>query len=680
MKPNYLDLKSEADLEFIGEGNEHVVLGLANTGNVIRFRKFPLDQMISREEVMLRVQEDLSFVNEIARPLAGSLLVDEAQIVSVDPLLLQKVMERIKPRRDVKRLTKVVNKLGIGVLTTNVATQFVQRNREAKNSFVNILNFSIPNGLVSVSSSPFYFSVEYPRIKTKDIETITLKNNVITTITKDTMTTLTTTSANTNTKSAHTYSITSESLLNPEIILETSTTTPSGVYSPESHISNLIYENIIDTLSDTSPQSTNILNQDLIPEEKQSKQSDISSQPSKLVTERKKICIELKPKQGFLESGPRHILLCRFCLKQYIKIQTRDELRKSSYCPKDFFSGEPTVMEKALQNLFSCPQNNLKLFCNGDRVSDIEQYRYLSELVVQILTNNIYAEKTPNPSKVKTNNSSPSNSSSCFPYSPNFTPTSSSSSPSPPSASGSSSEIAFKSISDDQRKKVDEYRNANTSHQAALILAKGSTLSPQSFLGRLLLLQLFGNNSEIHGAYLYRELQKRTTSRNLLHDSLITKFEFLKQKLQISMNKILSDVPTKWSNNFKDFSDESVTPVFEGKISDLADETIIQLLQQCLVAMSAKDASIMILIEGPYYRKAHCQKVSESSSPFWLEFPVGSSQWHRCQVSLVDMAQKHPDKLLQHEISLQNYENILLDLKAKGKEPSCCQNRKRKLN
>ncbi|RXG68726.1 hypothetical protein Avbf_01719 [Armadillidium vulgare] len=495
MKPNYLDLKSEADLEFIGEGNEHVVLGLANTGNVIRFRKFPLDQMISREEVMLRVHEDLSFVNEIARPLAGSLLVDEAQIVSVDPLLLQKVMERIKPRRDVKRLTKVVNKLGIGVLTTNVATQFVQRNREAKNSFVNILNFSIPNGLVSVSSSPFYFSVEYPRIKTKDIETITLKNNVITTITKDTMTTLTTTRANTNTKSAHTYSITGESLLNPEIILETSTTTPSGVYSPESHISDLIYENIIDTLSDTSPQSTNILNQDLILEEKQSKQSDISSQSSKLVT-----------------------------------------------------------------------------------------------------------EKTPNPSKVKTNNSSPSNSSSCFPYSPNFTPTSSSSSPSPPSASGSSSEIAFKSISDDQRKKVDEYRNANTSHQAALILAKGSTLSPQSFLGRLLLLQLFGNNSEIHGAYLYRELQKRTTSRNLLHDSLITKFEFLKQKLQISMNKILSDVPTKWSNNFKDFSDESVTPVFEGKISDLADETIIQLLQQCLVAMSAKDASIMILIEGPYYR------------------------------------------------------------------------------
>ncbi|KAB7503503.1 hypothetical protein Anas_06703 [Armadillidium nasatum] len=214
--------------------------------------------MINGEEVMLRVQEDLSFVNEIARPLAGSLLVDEAQIVSVDPLLLQKVMERIKPRRD------------------------------AKNSFVNILNFSIPNGLVSVSSSPFFFSVEYPRIKTKkDIETITLKNNVIA-ITKDTMTTLTTTSANTNTKSAHTYSITSESLFNPEIILETSTTTPPGVHSPESHITDLICENIIDTLSDTSPQSTNILNEDLILEEKESTQSDISPQPSKFATERKK--------------------------------------------------------------------------------------------------------------------------------------------------------------------------------------------------------------------------------------------------------------------------------------------------------------------------------------------------------------------------------------------------------
>lgn len=69
---------------------------------VVRFRKLSPEERIRREEFLLQVTGDLTFINDVARPLAGPLLVDEARLVSVDPCLLERVMERIRPLRDGK--------------------------------------------------------------------------------------------------------------------------------------------------------------------------------------------------------------------------------------------------------------------------------------------------------------------------------------------------------------------------------------------------------------------------------------------------------------------------------------------------------------------------------------------------------------------------------------------------
>ncbi|XP_017073206.2 LOW QUALITY PROTEIN: inositol-pentakisphosphate 2-kinase [Drosophila eugracilis] len=109
--------------------------------------------------------------------------------------------------------------------------------------------------------------------------------------------------------------------------------------------------------------------------------------------------IEIKPKQGWLqlasdvndlfdlmpagaetkpkEEPPKQVeseplvgdkCWCRFCSMQLLKLHNGKIKRLGHYCPLDLFSGAPSRMLDALDALLACPQNNLRVFQNGNLI------------------------------------------------------------------------------------------------------------------------------------------------------------------------------------------------------------------------------------------------------------------------------------------------------------------------
>uniref|UniRef100_A0A096M3H3 Inositol-pentakisphosphate 2-kinase n=1 Tax=Poecilia formosa TaxID=48698 RepID=A0A096M3H3_POEFO len=82
------------------------------------------------------------------------------------------------------------------------------------------------------------------------------------------------------------------------------------------------------------------------------------------------LCIEIKPKCGFLPS-PKHVSkdiktrVCRYCMHQHYKVANGKWKRRSLYCPLDLFSGNRQRMHFAIRHLIEEPQNNLKVFKGG---------------------------------------------------------------------------------------------------------------------------------------------------------------------------------------------------------------------------------------------------------------------------------------------------------------------------
>ncbi|KAL8130625.1 hypothetical protein V2J09_019780 [Rumex salicifolius] len=87
------------------------------------------------------------------------------------------------------------------------------------------------------------------------------------------------------------------------------------------------------------------------------------------------ICVEIKPKCGFLPSS-RFISeknaikkkVSRFKMHQALKLHIRQILQPSEYDPLDLFSGSRDGIHKAVNALFSVPQNNLRVFLDGSLV------------------------------------------------------------------------------------------------------------------------------------------------------------------------------------------------------------------------------------------------------------------------------------------------------------------------
>ncbi|KAL5286062.1 IPPK family protein [Megaselia abdita] len=131
--------------------------------------------------------------------------------------------------------------------------------------------------------------------------------------------------------------------------------------------------------------------------------------------------IEIKPKQGWklTETVNSNLIdlrnsgKCRYCAMQFSKLKNCKISALSSYCPLDLFSGIQSRMETAIHALLRCPQNNLRIFENGNLIygdhsgsllfTDLQgrgslfekNFKTMVEIVRKaLLTNYIHSEET----------------------------------------------------------------------------------------------------------------------------------------------------------------------------------------------------------------------------------------------------------------------------------------------
>ncbi|XP_046960285.1 inositol-pentakisphosphate 2-kinase [Vanessa cardui] len=107
-------------------------------------------------------------------------------------------------------------------------------------------------------------------------------------------------------------------------------------------------------------------------------------------------CLEIKPKEGFLASNFNKYSKCYYCLKQVLKLQENEVENISGYCPLDLFSGERKRMRKAILNLIKNPQNNLKLFKDGNIVynetSNVNNFEMLLRNIAPYNSLNVFLD------------------------------------------------------------------------------------------------------------------------------------------------------------------------------------------------------------------------------------------------------------------------------------------------
>jgi hypothetical protein len=101
----------------------------------------------------------------------------------------------------------------------------------------------------------------------------------------------------------------------------------------------------------------------------------------------KGISFELKPKWGFIPD--EYGKTCRFCLHNTLKAQS-DKSKKSLFCPIKLYSLELPDIYDSLMELKKTPQNNLRIFYNGQLKSvecfcdeDLVGYFHIVSLILR---------------------------------------------------------------------------------------------------------------------------------------------------------------------------------------------------------------------------------------------------------------------------------------------------------
>ena len=108
------------------------------------------------------------------------------------------------------------------------------------------------------------------------------------------------------------------------------------------------------------------------------------------------VCIEVKPKCGFLPSTLAHtehpvkLRMCRYCMHQHLKVKLNKVQGLTGYCPLKLFAHDDAAAQHdAILALFEHAQNNLDVFVDGTRIDwsdrDAAWRLEMSELVVAAL-------------------------------------------------------------------------------------------------------------------------------------------------------------------------------------------------------------------------------------------------------------------------------------------------------
>ncbi|KAH8279424.1 hypothetical protein KR026_009536 [Drosophila bipectinata] len=75
-----------------------------------------------------------------------------------------------------------------------------------------------------------------------------------------------------------------------------------------------------------------------------------------------------EPKDQEHQALTRDKCWCRYCNMQLLKLHNGKIKRLGHYCPLELFSGYPSRMLSALDALLACPQNNLRVFRDGNLI------------------------------------------------------------------------------------------------------------------------------------------------------------------------------------------------------------------------------------------------------------------------------------------------------------------------
>ncbi|XP_066967149.1 uncharacterized protein [Macrobrachium rosenbergii] len=626
---------SSKELRYRGEGAEHIVLRVLTSGQVLRIRKTAVGATSSKKDLVIRAKKDEEFLHNVARPILGPLLTDESRLVCLDASTAQELRDTLAPLRQAHRRHKEINNEGVACICPDAASIFISRksptlsSSPASSSSSSASPCISPSPLLShdvivssssslrVPSEQVSDSVQDLHYNGQDIQLIPMMNFSSREISQGAK-------AGKNLRNNQTSS--TSSLPNDSSLAEVEDNSCSELEKALLSECQSVEEGNCPTnsLHSTSSISVN--------------------------RESWNICIEIKPKQGFIDTSTPELPLCRYCVKQHIKVGKDADHVTSCYCPLDLFSGNLTRMRKAVDGLFESPQNNFKVFLDGEPVENCLSFRYLRDVIIAALT---YDFRT---TRVELHENGPL---------------------SPCSPLGRT--LEFQMLD-----KLGVHCAANLYRYLVKIM--GDSKAADALLQDLKCWTGDSQFCQASSKICTRCFQEDSKQVNGVSDVFCRGFidkgsheneheicddpsnksiasDHLKHDIGRCLNPKLNQEHSLLIANIKKMPEHIASEEF------FVQSDIIRKLQEYLLSTTAKDLSLMILLSGPY-TSTPVPHNAVNTSPFIIE--LDDSTWYRCQVTGVDLVAKPPSKILKHEQDYLCLKAVLEDLQRQGKKPACC--------